>query len=182
MEEYRRKKIYIDRVFQRKFLFLFLTLTVTASAANILFLFLYLKKDVEDNLYRSRIIISNVNEVIAGNVLLFNTAVLLLMIVFSIIFYFVIKQRVRSFVDTLKDALSRSRDGSINLDQNPHEFPEEFSEANSILTDFFQFIDRKLQMEKQAGQLLDSFVNNPCGETKKAALERIRGVLNCCHH
>ncbi len=179
MEEYRRKKVYVDKIFQKKFLILFLTLTVMASTANILYLFLYLKKDLENNLYRSRIIISNVNEVIAGNVLLFNTAILMVMILFSILFYYMIKHRVQNFVNTLKDELRSRQESSVNPDQHTYDFPEDFSGTDRVLTDFFQFIDKRQHMEKQAGILLKNFINNPCHKTRKATLEKIREILNC---
>ncbi len=173
MAEYRRKKIFIDKIFQGKFLFLFLLLTVLTTLGNIIYLFMYLKDEVENNIYRSRFVISNVNEIIADNVISFNTGLLVMVVVLAGIFYFFVRRRITNYLKKLENALHARRHFESKKDL-VCALPAEFADINEVLTDFFDSIDNRIAQEKEAIVLLQHFVEAPDKKTKEAVLKKLK--------
>ncbi len=176
MTDYRRKKFYIDSIFQKKFLFLFLFLSFLASVANIFYSSIFLKKEVESNLYRSRIVISNVNEIIVNNVAVFNIFMLIIMILLSFVFYYLVRRRVvKYFINELQKSLYMRKKCVIKEKLNI-ELPEEFYELNKVLAEFFSFVDRRLKAENEIITMLEEFTNNPVERTKQKATEKLSSL------
>lgn len=177
MAAYRRKKFYIDRIFQRKFVFLFLALSFLVSAGNVLYLLFYMKKQVEENLYRARIVISNVNEIIVDNVVAFNVVILAVIVLLAIVFYYLIRRRVKYFVLMLQKALF-VRQGSDIVSKFETDLPIEFQDLSEVLTDFFRATDDRLQAQRQAMNSLQEFMDHPDDDSRKKALEKIEKICS----
>ncbi|MEI6126323.1 MAG: hypothetical protein WCQ99_07175 [Pseudomonadota bacterium] len=161
MQDYRRRKLYVDKIFQSKFLILFLTLCIAGAACNIAYLLFFLKEKVEENLYRSRIVISNVNDLIAGNVLVFNIFVLAGTTLLAVIFYLFVRSRVKLFLTRLEKTLLcyQQQDGPPrHLDIA---LPEEFHDVHDELEIFFRSVEARLQAEEEAVRSIKKFIDQP---------------------
>ena len=175
MADYRRKIFFIDKLFQSKFIILFLALSLLATIGNILFLFLFLKKEVEDNLFRHRIVISNVNEIIVNNVTAFNVVLLIVTTLFAIVFYYLIRRRVRHFISGLEKVLHMKKSGAVP-ERIPPDLPSEFHELNDVLADFFTTVDMRLEAQKNAVTVLKRFVSSPDEGTRQEVVEKLDNV------
>lgn len=142
----RRRIFYIDRIFQKKLLILFLGLNVAVVIANIVFYLVHLKGAVEDNLYRSHIVLSNINELIAGDVIYFNILLAVISLILVVMFYSFTRVRLKTFFDKVKRMLlSRWERG----EGEPHtaDIPREFQEIDTVLGEFIAHTDKKLAEE-----------------------------------
>ena len=172
MAEYRRKKFYIDKIFQSKFLFLFLLLCFFGSAANVIYLSVSLKKAVESNLYRHRIVITNVNEIIANHVVSFNAVLLAVIALLAIVFYFLVRKRIKYFLDRLDSSLSVRKESSP-FNSLDCDLPEEFEDINDLFSDFFKAVDRRLEADREVIASLKKFVDSPDDKAKQEVMERL---------
>ncbi len=143
MKNKRRRIFYIDRVFQKKLLVLFLGINLVMVAANIIYYMIYLKGALEDNLFRSHIVISNVSDVLAGEVLEFNILLAVISLALVMIFYTVTRISLKTFFDNIKKALTSRQtqrvEQAFKLD-----IPEEFQEIHGVLGTFIKLTDKKL--------------------------------------
>jgi hypothetical protein len=154
----RRRIFYVDRIFQKKLLILFLGINVLIVAANILYYLTYLKGEVEKNLYRSHIEISNINEIIAGEVIRFNILLAVGAILLVLVFYTFARLKLRFFfqrvIGILTASQSRRKDEVSRV-----RIPEEFQEIDRVLGEFFQSTERQLQEEDKRVQALRAALN-----------------------
>lgn len=148
MRNKRRRIFYVDRIFQKKLLMLFLGINLFVVAANIVFYFTYLKGEVERNLYRSHIEISNINEVIAGDVVQFNILLAVVSFILVVVFYSIKRLRLKSFFESIKEALDTRREKKERETFSPR-FPEKFQEIDRVLGEFFQHTDKQAEEESQ---------------------------------
>lgn len=138
----RRRIFYIDKIFQKKLMLLLLGLNLGIVIANILFYGTYLKAEVERNLYRSHIELSNINEIMAGDVLKFNLLLAVVSICLVVLFYTVVRLRLKRFFHIIKQALEARRAGA-ETEPETLKFPEKFYEIDRVLQDFFQYTDSR---------------------------------------
>ncbi|MCP5107058.1 MAG: hypothetical protein GY950_26975 [bacterium] len=148
MRSKRRRIFYIDRIFQKKLLVLFLGLNVVVVIANIAFYLIYLKGAVEENLYRSHIVLSNINQLIAGDVVYFNILLAVVSLVLVVVFYSFTRLRLKSFFDKTKRMLLTRQE---RREEEPYtaEIPREFYEIDTVLGDFIDFTDKELAEENK---------------------------------
>lgn len=179
MAEYRRKQFYIDRIFQNKFLFLFLFLCFVGTVGNLLYLFLFLKREVEDSMYRSRIIIENVNEIMINSVVYFNAGLTIAITLLTIVFYLIIRQRVKRFLKGLGNAVNAGREPAL-FERHDVELPQEFQDINGVLDEFFSRVDKRNQLENKAIDLLQKFVESPDASNRKEALASLTEIEKAC--
>jgi Flp pilus assembly pilin Flp len=144
----RRRIFYIDKIFQKKLMVLFLGLNVVIVAANIIYYFSYLKGSVEDNLYRSHIVLSNVSEVMAGEIIRFNILLAVVSFALVLVLYTVTRLRLKSFFGKIKKALE-SRQARIKKESYSFDIPEEFQEIDRVLDSFFEKTDQELAEENK---------------------------------
>jgi hypothetical protein len=147
MKNKRRRIFYIDRIFQKKLLIIFLSLNAAVAAANILYYLIYLKGAVEDNLYRSHIVISNINELIAGEVIYFNIMLAIISFILVVVFYSYTRLRLKFFFDKVKRMLLSRREGRAG-EAYTAEIPREFHEIDRVLGEFIAHTDKELAEEK----------------------------------
>ncbi len=143
MRNKRRRIFYIDKVFQKRLLVLFLGLNLAIVAANIIYYLTHLKGVVEDNLFRSHITISNVAEVLAGDVIRFNLLLAVISFVLVLLFYSLTRVKLKTFFDRLKKALYTRQDKTV---EEPYAFKvhEEFQEIDQVMGEFLELTDTKL--------------------------------------
>jgi len=140
----RRRIFYIDRIFQKKLLILFLSLNVLIVLSNVIYYLTYLKGEVEDNLFRSHIVLSNINEIIVGNVIYFNIALVSVSLILAILFYTYARLKLRTFFNRVwKLIIMRQKEHRLRSVQ----IPEEFQEIDQVLGKFMNKIDRELNDE-----------------------------------
>ncbi|MCP4217817.1 MAG: hypothetical protein GY765_24460 [bacterium] len=144
----RRHIFYIDRLFQKKLMVLFLGLNFVIVVANILYYFIHLKGAVEDNLFRSHIVIDNISQVIADDVLWFNVVVAGGTLILTMIFYFASRMRLRAFFYGTKKALSL-RMGKGTKEDQPPVILKEFQEIDQVLENFFRCCDTQLEKQEK---------------------------------
>lgn len=144
----RRRIFYIDRIFQKKLLILFLGLNVAVVIANIAFYLIHLKGAVEDNLYRSHIVLSNINELIAGDVVFFNIMLAVISLILVVVFYSFTRVRLKMFFDKIKRMLLSRRE---QREGEPYtaEIPREFQEIDTVLGEFIAFTDKELAEDRE---------------------------------
>lgn len=144
----RRRIFYIDRIFQKKLLVLFLGLNVAVVIANIAFYLVHLKGAVEDNLYRSHIVLSNINELIAGDVIDFNIMLAVISLILVVVFYSFTRVRLKTFFDKIKRMLLSRRERG---EGEPYtaEIPREFQEIDTVLGEFIAFTDKTLAEDRE---------------------------------
>lgn len=147
MRNKRRRIFYIDRIFQKKLLFIFLGLNAAVVAANILYYLVYLKGAVEDNLYRSHIVLSNINELIAGEVVYFNILLAVISFILVVVFYSYTRFRLKFFFDKVKRMLLSRREGRAG-EAYTAEIPREFHEIDRVLGEFIARTDQELAEEQ----------------------------------
>jgi hypothetical protein len=147
MKNKRRRIFYIDRIFQKKLLLIFLGLNAAVVAANILYYLIYLKGAVEDNLYRSHIVISNINEVIAGEVINFNIMLAIISFILVVVFYSYTRLRLKSFFDKVKRMLLSRCEGRVD-EAYTAGIPREFHEIDRVLGEFIARTDKELAEEQ----------------------------------
>jgi hypothetical protein len=148
MRNKRRRIFYIDRIFQKKLLLLFLGINLGVVGANIVFYFSYLKDEVERNLYRSHIEISNINEIMAGDVVRFNILLAVVSLLLVVVFYTIKRLRLKSFFESIKEALDARREKKAAETFSPR-IPERFQEIDRVLGDFFQYTDKQAEEENR---------------------------------
>jgi len=140
----RRRIFYIDRIFQKKLLILFLSLNVLIVLSNVIYYLTYLKGEVEDNLFRSHIVLSNINEIIVGNVIYFNIALVSVSLILAILFYTYARLKLRTFFNRVwKLIIMRQKEHRLRSVQ----IPEEFQEIDQVLGKFMNKIDQELNDE-----------------------------------
>jgi hypothetical protein len=144
----RRRIFYIDKVFQKKLLFIFLGLNAAVVIANILFYFIHLKGEVERNLYRSHIVLSNINELIAGDVIYFNIFLAAVSFVLVVVFYSFTRLRLKSFFAKVRRMVFTRQE---RREEEPYtsEIPREFYEIDTVLGEFIRHIDGHLADEQK---------------------------------
>ena len=144
----RRRIFYIDRIFQKKLLILFLGLNVAVVIANIAFYLIHLKGAVEDNLYRSHIVLSNINELIAGDVVFFNIMLAVISLILVVVFYSFTRVRLKMFFDKIKRMLLSRRE---QREGEPYtaEIPREFYEIDTVLGEFIAYTDKELAEDRK---------------------------------
>jgi hypothetical protein len=142
MRDKRRRRIYVDRVFQKRMILLYLGLNLLIVIANLIYYSRNLRALLEANLYRSHIEISNLTEVISENVIRFNLMLAALSLILAIVFYAFIRQRTRLFFSRLTEAMH------TRMSRTSGEWPEvnlsrEFQEFDVILKEFFLDVDNR---------------------------------------
>jgi len=163
MATYRRKQYYIDKIFQNRFLMLFLFLGLLGVIANYLFMHLFLKADIEKYIYKSHINIDNVNQSIAGNLLDFNLMLILVIMVFAIIFYSVIRVRIQKFFEKVYYALF-IRLGHSELNDFDYHLPKMFQDIDKALENLLQKVDKKIEEENNYIRKVQEYLENPVKE------------------
>ncbi|MCP5052398.1 MAG: hypothetical protein GY940_34845 [bacterium] len=143
MKNKRRRIFYIDHIFQKKLLLLFLGINLVMVAANIIYYMIHLKGALEDNLFRSHIVISNVSEVLAGEVLAFNILLAVISLVLVLILYTFTRLKLKSFFDKIKKALTSRQTQRVG-EAYKFRIPEEFQEIHQVLGTFIERADEKL--------------------------------------
>ncbi len=143
----RRRIFYVDKIFQKKLLILFLGINVAIVVANIIYYLTFLKGEIERNLFRSHISISNINEVIAGDVIGFNILLTVASLIFVLVFYSLTRVKIKVFFEKIKKVL----DTRQNKKEEPFTFkvPERFYEIDKVLADFIQYTDKKHEEEEK---------------------------------
>lgn len=154
----RRRIFYIDKIFQKKLMILFLGLNLLIVAANIVYYFTYLKGAVEDNMFRSHIVISNVTELMAGEIFRFNILLAVISIALVLILYSLTRLRLKGFFDRVKKLLA-SRQAGVEHTPEKVEIHEEFQEVDQVLGKFFQQTDQRLAEEKTRIEKLKERIN-----------------------
>jgi hypothetical protein len=149
----RRRIFYVDKIFQKKLLVLFLGINAVIVVSNIVYYMTYLKSAVEKNLYRSHIEISNINEIMAGEVLRFNIVLAVVSLVLVLVFYSLARLKLKFFFQRVIKIVSacrkRRRDESLRIS-----LPEEFQEIHRVLGEFIQVTTRQLQEEDERIDML----------------------------
>lgn len=147
----RRRIFYIDKVFQKKLLLLFLGINGIIVIANIVFYLTYLKGKLEGNMFRSHISISNLNEILAGDVIYFNILLAVISLFLVLIFYTLVRLRLDSFCKKIKQAIFSRQEQAEDAqkEQEPLQIPEAFYEIDRVMGQFFQYTDRKLEDEEK---------------------------------
>lgn len=159
MTEYRRKKYYIDKIFQNRFLSLFLTLAFFSLIANICFMHFYLKKDVESYIYKSHIKIQNVNESIINNLTNFNIMLIVIVLIVALIFYSLIRLKINHFFKKVYYALFIRLGNSEFVDFQEH-LPKIFQDIDTTLAKLFKNVDTKIENEKKFINTLNEYIEN----------------------
>jgi len=144
----RRRIFYIDKIFQKKLLMLFLGLNLLIVGANILYYFVHLKGAVEDNLFRSHIVLDNISQVLAGDVIRFNILLAVSAVVLVLLFYTLTRVRLQLFFNRTRDALTARRERTSH-EAGTIKIQEEFQEIDQVLNRFFHRIDTQLEQENQ---------------------------------
>ena len=159
MRDKRRKKIYVDRVFQKRMLLLYLSLNLLIVIANLIYYSRHLRALLEANLYQSHIEISNLSEVISGTVIQFNLMLAALALILAILFYAFIRRRTRLFFNRLTEALH------TRMDWTSGEWPQldlsrEFQEFDVILKEFFLAVDDRSRSDlRRISSLRETYQN-----------------------
>jgi uncharacterized paraquat-inducible protein A len=147
MRNKRRRIFYIDRVFQKKLMLLFLGLNLAVVAANIAYYFIHLKGAVEENMFRSHIVISNVTDVMAGNVIRFNLLLAVVCLLLVLVFYTFTRVKLKAFFDKIQKALY-SRQESTQEEPYRFKIAQEFQDIDQVLGDFLNKVDSTLDQEE----------------------------------
>ncbi len=152
MKNTRRRVFYVDRVFQKKLLFLFLGINGITIIAYIVFYLSYLKGAVEENLFRSHITISNIKEVIARDIIMFNIALAVVIVFLVLLFYSITRLKLRVFLNQLNALLAECRSKG-KVDMSRFRFSEEFQGIDRILEDFIRY--RCLESEREQNRIAE---------------------------
>lgn len=153
----RRRIFYIDKIFQKKLMILFLGVNILIVAANIVYYLTHLKDRLEENMFRSHISISNLNELLAEDVLYFNLLLAVVCGVLVLVFYSVVRLRLNAFFGKLKHILGarQKRTG----EPVPVEISREFFEIDSVMGDFIQKVDKNRSDEDQQLNAIKTNIN-----------------------
>ena len=159
MRDKRRKRIYVDRVFQKRMLLLYLGLNLLIVIANLMYYSRHLRALLEANLYRSHLEISNLTEVISGTVIQFNVLLAALTLVLATLFYVFIRRRTRLFFNRLTEALHTRMNGT-SREWPQLDLPREFQEFDVILKEFFLAVDDRSRSDlRRISSLRDAYQN-----------------------
>jgi hypothetical protein len=166
MATYRRRQYYIDKIFQNRFLMLFLFLGLLGVIANYLFMHFYLKADIEKYIYKSHINIDNVNQSIAGNLLDFNLLLILIIMLFALIFYSIIRIRIQRFFEKVYYALF-IRLGHSELNDFNYHLPKMFQDIDNVLERLLKKVDEKIKEENSYIDNVKLYLENPVNDNLK---------------
>ena len=140
----RRRIFYVDKIFQKKLLVLFLGLNVIIVISNVIYYLGHLKGAVENNLFRSHIVLSNLKEIVAGNVFYFNIFLAVVSLVLVVLFYTFARVKLRTFFRRVRSMVvtrqNKRRPEAVRI-------PEEFQEIDRVLGDFIAKTDGELAEE-----------------------------------
>jgi len=140
MKNKRRHIFYIDKIFQKKLMLLFLGINIAVAAANVLYYFIHLKGAVEENMFRSHIVIDNVGDAVAGDVLRFNLLLAAACLVLVLLFYSMTRFKLKTFFDKIKRTLI-SRQCKTETHPTHFKIAREFQDIHRVLGDFIQLVD-----------------------------------------
>jgi hypothetical protein len=157
MRDKRRHIFYVDKIFQKKLLILFLGINFVVALLNTAYYLTYLQGEVGKNLFRSHIVLSNMNEIIAKDVVLFNLILAAISLLLVIFFYVMARLKLKSFFQQVRGILTACQDRRKDIDFKT-QIPEKFQEIDRVLGEFIQTADRQLadgdrQIDKLKGLL-----------------------------
>lgn len=153
----RRRIFYVDRIFQKRLLLLFLGLNAALVTANIIYYITHLKGLVEDNMFRSHISISNISQLLAGEVLSFNLMLAGVSLLMVLVFYSLVRVNMNSFFNRVQSALDlRQQPGSV--EPEALEIPEAFHKIDRVMGEFFRRVDDESREDRQRLQQLKQFM------------------------
>jgi hypothetical protein len=102
--------------------------------------------------------------------------ILILTVLVGVLFYCLIRERVKSIVDKLGKSLQLLKK-NVNLDNLNLELPFEFQDINRIIFDFYKLVDRRMKAEEDAIASLKEFTSNPNDKIKFEAMNKVLKVL-----
>ncbi len=143
----RRRIFYIDKIFQKKLMVLFLGVNAVIVAANIIYYLTHLKDRLEANMFRSHISISNLNELLAGDVIRFNLLLAVVCGLLVLAFYSFVRLRLNGFFGKLQRLLASRRKYTGNPE--PMEISREFYDIDRVMGEFILNIDSRLADENK---------------------------------
>ncbi len=160
MPDRRRKIIYIDRIFQNRFLLAFLLLALAGALANVAYMQLDIKPAIEAHLYRSHIVLDNLNEIIAGQFIDFNLVMGGVFLVVALAVYSVMRFKISRFFDGLTrilDTLSDRGSKGVTADR----LPEEFEGINAVFRSWLDGVSAQLARQEAYIRELDAWLESP---------------------
>lgn len=149
----RRRIFYVDRIFQKRLLALFLGLNAALVIANIVYYFTHLEGVVEENMYRSHISISNISELLAGDILFFNVLLAGASLLLVLAFYSMVRLNMNSFFTRVQAALD-VRQRPEPAGPSALEIPESFHKIDRVMGEFFLHVDNGFQKDRERLQEL----------------------------
>ncbi len=111
MSQNRRKRYYIDRLFQRRFLWLFLMLVVIITICNLMFYFGLLRPAVDNAMFRSHIRVDNPVNIVTGLLSRFIPVIVLLVTVLTVGMYSIFRLQLERFLGWLTSHLQLTIEG-----------------------------------------------------------------------
>jgi Flp pilus assembly pilin Flp len=106
----------------------------------------HLQGKLEDNMFRSHIAISNLNEILAGEVIRFNILLVVISLLLVIIFYTIVRLRLKSFFGKIKKAVYTLQERT-KAEPSGLKIPGEFYEIDRVMGEFIQYTYKKLEEE-----------------------------------